>query len=365
MRNTVLVVDDMEYNREILIEILKDEYDVIQAEDGRKALELIKDRKDELVMLLLDLLMPQMDGFEVLKILRSPECEECMKHIPILIISSENSVNVERKCFEYGISDFISKPFDNILVKRRVKNVVDLFLYKRELEARVKRQTRELQNQYELLKHQTNKLQKSNRKIIEVLGTVVEYRNLESGEHIKRVCDFSRVLARQMMVRYPEYGLTPTKVETIATASALHDIGKIAIPDNILLKPGRLTEEEFECMKTHSLSGSEIINSIQEIWEEDYGDVSYEICRYHHERFDGKGYPDGLEGDDIPVSAQIVSLADVYDALVSKRIYKDAFSKEVTYQMIMTGKCGEFSPKLLKCFEEVQEEFEELAFEKI
>lgn len=361
MRNTILIVDDMEMNREILTEILQDEYEVIPAKDGIQALEIIRDRHSELALLLLDLLMPNMDGFSVLKTLRQPEWEGCMSHIPVLIISSEHSVNVERECFEYGISDFISKPFDNVLVKRRVKNIVDLFLYKNELEERVARQTKELQNQYEMLMEQANKLQESNDRIIDVLGTVVEYRNMESGEHIRRVREFSRILARQMMLRYPEYGLTPAKVETIAAASALHDIGKIAIPDHILLKPGRLTESECECMKAHSTSGCDILDNIRDIWDEDYGNISYEICRHHHERHDGNGYPDGLQGDEIPVSAQIVSLADVYDALVSKRIYKDAFSKEITYQMIMTGKCGVFSPKLLKCFEEVQEEFEELS----
>lgn len=364
MRNTILVVDDMEFNRLILAEILQDEYDVIQAENGKQALEIIRNRHSELVLLLLDLLMPEMDGFEVLKILKSPEWESRMEQIPVLIISSENSVNVERQCFDYGISDFIRKPFDNVLVKKRVKNIVDLFLYKSELEAKVARQTRALQNQYELLLKQANRLQESNDKIIDVLGTVVEYRNLESGEHIKRVRDFTRILARQMMMDYPEYGLTPARVETIASASALHDIGKIAIPDHILLKPGRLTDEEFECMKNHTTCGCELLNTIRDIWEDDYGEISYEICRYHHERYDGNGYPDGLKEDEIPVSAQIVSLADVYDALSSKRIYKEAYSKDVTYQMIIGGKCGVFSPKLLRCFKEVRTEFEDMITRK-
>ncbi len=353
MKTKILIVDDMEYNREILTEILQDEYEVMQAENGKQALEIIKERHSELVLLLLDLLMPEMDGVEVLNTLRSPEWKGLVEHIPVLIISSEMSVNVERQCFDLGISDFIRKPFDNVLVKRRVNNIVELFLYKHALEEKVALQMKELQNQYEVLKMQAGKLQESNDKIIDVLGTVVEYRNLESGQHIRRVRDFSRVLARQMMMNYPEYGLTPAAVETIAAASALHDIGKIAIPDHILLKPGRLTEEEYECMKTHSINGCEILDNIRDIWEDDYGDISYEICRYHHERYDGNGYPDGLKGDEIPVSAQIVSLADVYDALISKRIYKEAFSKDVAYQMIMNGNCGVFSPKLLHCFQEV------------
>lgn len=356
MRNKVLVVDDMELNRDLLEEILEKEYDVIKAPGGKRALELL-DRKDlNIVVVLLDLLMPEMDGFAVLDAMRD---RGLMGKIPVLVISSEQSVGVEEKCFDYGVSDFIRKPFESSLIKRRVKNIVDLFVYKENLEERVEMQTMELRKQYQLLKEQAEKLEKNNEEIIDILGTVVECRDLESGDHIKRVKTFTRILAEQVMKDYPEYGLTPEKVRIIESASALHDVGKIAIPDNILLKPGRLTPEEFEIMKTHTTKGSELLNNIKDAWDDTYGQYCYEICRYHHERFDGRGYPDKLEGEAIPISAQIVSIADVYDALVSKRIYKDAYAIGEAYDMIMNGECGTFSQKILGCFAKVRSDFED------
>ena len=212
-----------------------------------------------------------------------------------------------------------------------------------------------------MLKEQAKKLEESNEKIIDILGTVVESRNLESGEHIKRVKGLTGVLALQVMADYPEYGLDEQKVEAIVAASSLHDVGKISIPDHILLKPSRLTEKEFEYMKLHTTKGCEILDKIEGIWDEEYKEMSYEICRYHHERYDGKGYPDHLEGEQIPISAQIVSIADVYDALVCERVYKKAFPKDIAFHMIMNGECGVFSPKLLECFQKVKNEFERIA----
>lgn len=225
----------------------------------------------------------------------------------------------------------------------------------------MERQTETLRKQYRLLQLQAEKLKQSRSNVIDILGTVVEYRNLESGQHIERVKGYTRILAERLMKDFPEYGLTPERVEVIVSASALHDIGKIAIPDAILMKPGRLTESEFEYMKAHTTKGGEILNSIKNVWDEEYGKVSYEICRHHHERYDGRGYPDGMKGELIPLSAQIVSVADVYDALVNERAYKSAFSKETAFQMIMTGECGVFSPKILDCFWNVRKEFEKLA----
>lgn len=300
MREKVLVVDDVELNRDILEEILKDEYTVIQAENGKRALEIIQNDQEEIAVILLDLIMPEMDGFQVLEVIKE---NKWMDKMPVLIISGENSVEIEKKCFDYGISDFIKKPFDNKLVKKRVKNVVDLFLYKNHLEEKVQIQTETLRKQYKVLQLQAEKLQQSNVKIIDILGTVVEYRNLESGEHINRVKGFTKILAERLMEEYPEYGLTPKSVEMISSASALHDIGKIAIPDHILLKPGRLTEEEFDYMKSHTTRGCDILNSIEGVWDDSYGKLSYDICRHHHERYDGKGYPDGLKGEEIPIAA--------------------------------------------------------------
>lgn len=356
MRNKVLVVDDKDLNRDLLEEILIKDYDVVKAQGGKEALELL-DRKDlNIVVVLLDLLMPEMDGFAVLDAMKE---RGMIGKIPVLVITSEKSVGVEEKCFDYGVSDFIGKPFESSLIQRRVKNIVDLFVYKERLEERVEIQTQALRNQYQLLKEQTEKMEKYNEEIIDILGTVVECRDLESGDHIKRVKTFTRILAEQVMEDYPEYELTPEKVRIIESASALHDVGKIAIPDNILLKPGKLTAEEFDVMKTHTTRGSELLNDIRGAWDDTYGQYCYEICRFHHERFDGRGYPDKLAGDDIPISAQIVSIADVYDALVSKRVYKDAYAIGEAYEMIVNGECGTFPPKILECFSKVRADFEE------
>lgn len=357
MKDKVLIVDDSRLNRDILEEILLEEYGVLLAEDGKTAITLMEEHHDEIATVLLDLLMPEMDGFEVLRVMKE---RGWMEKIPVLIISGETSVQTEEQCFDMGVSDFIKKPFDNTIVKKRVNNITSLFQYQNNLEEKVAKQTETLRKQYELLQKQADKLNRSNESIIEILGTVVEYRNLESGEHIKRVKGFTRILAQEVMVQYPEYGLTQEEIGMIVVASSLHDVGKIVIPDDILLKPGRLTKEEFEIMKQHTTRGSDMLANFVGIFEEDYERVSYEICRYHHERYDGKGYPDGLVGEEIPVSAQLVSIADVYDALVSERVYKSAFSKEDAYHMIITGECGTFSPKLITCFRNVREKYEAL-----
>lgn len=361
MRNKILIVDDSFINRELLTEMLEDEYEVITCENGLQALELMEENYNELAIILLDLVMPVLDGVGFLKALQN---KPIMKDIPILVISGETNVETEIKCFDYGVFDFIKKPFDNRLVKKRIKNAVDLYMYKNNLEERVAEQTSVISEQYNLLKHQADQLAKSNVSIIEILGTIVEYRNLESGEHIQRVKSYTRILGEQLMEDYPEYNLTSKQLNVIVSASALHDVGKIAIPDSILLKPGRLTKEEFEYMKEHTTKGCEIINNIRGVWSEEYARASYEICRHHHERYDGRGYPDGLLGENIPISAQLVAVADVYDALVNERVYKSAFSADKAFNMIINGECGTFSPKLMDCFTKCRDRFESLAGER-
>lgn len=361
MRNKILIVDDSFINRELLTEMLEDEYEVITCENGLQALELMEENYNELAIILLDLVMPVLDGVGFLKALQN---KPIMKDIPILVISGETNVETETKCFDYGVFDFIKKPFDNRLVKKRIKNAVDLYMYKNNLEERVAEQTSVISEQYNLLKHQADQLAKSNVSIIEILGTIVEYRNLESGEHIQRVKSYTRILGEQLMEDYPEYNLTSKQLNVIVSASALHDVGKIAIPDSILLKPGRLTKEEFEYMKEHTTKGCEIINNIRGVWSEEYAKASYEICRHHHERYDGRGYPDGLLGENIPISAQLVAVADVYDALVNERVYKSAFSADKAFNMIINGECGTFSPKLMDCFTKCRDRFESLAGEQ-
>lgn len=361
MRNKVLIVDDMKLNREMLAVILEENYPVMEADNGRKAIDTLQEHQDEIAVVLLDLIMPDMDGYAVLEEMKK---QNWMEKIPVLIISAESKIEVETRCFKLGVSDFIRKPFDAATIKNRVRNVVDLFAYKNELEEKVASQTETLKKQYKLLVMQADKLKESNAQIIDILGTVVECRNLESGEHIKRVKGFTRILAEQAMEDYPEYGLTPEKIDIIVSASSLHDIGKIAIPDSILLKPARLTKDEYEYMKSHTTRGCEILNHIRDVWDENYSQTSYDICRHHHEKYDGKGYPDGLAGEEIPIAAQLVGIADVYDALVSERVYKDAYTEEEAFHMIVSGECGMFSPKLLECFRKVKKKFEALAKEQ-
>ena len=361
MKNKVLIVDDALINRDILKEILKDTYYILEAEDGKTALEILDAENNEISAILLDLLMPVMDGFQVLEELNA---RKVIKKIPVLVISGENSTQNEQRCFELGIADFIGKPFNAHLVRKRVQNAAEHYAYRNELEAKVEEQTNVLRKAYRTLKNQAEQLMRRNQDIIEILGTVVEYRNMESGEHVKRVGEYTRILAETFMVEYPEYGLTQDKINVIVSASALHDIGKITIPDSILLKPGRLTKEEFEYMKSHTTRGCELLESMKNVLDTQYRKVSYEICRHHHERFDGKGYPDGLAGDAIPLPAQLVSVADVYDALVNERCYKDAFSPEEAFHMIVNGECGVFSPRLMEVFRKVRPEFEKLAIAK-
>ncbi|MEZ3429533.1 MAG: response regulator [Lachnospiraceae bacterium] len=355
MRKKVLIIDDAEFNREMLAEILKEEYPVLLAEDGKRGIEMIEQHAHEICVVLLDLIMPVMDGYAVMKLM---EQKGYLKQIPVLVISGEQAVDVERRCFDYGVTDFIKKPFDNSLVMKRVKNVADLFAYRNCLEEQVASQTRTLKRQYDMICRQAEELIKRNEKITDILAEVVESRNLESGEHVKRVKSYTQILAREVMERYPEYHLTDEEVRIIESASAVHDIGKIAIPDNILLKPGKLTDEEFECMKSHTVRGCEVLDHINEVWDDNYKAYASEICRHHHERFDGRGYPDKLVGDDIPIAAQIVSVADVYDALISERCYKKAFTKEQAFNMIINGECGKFSPKLMECLKSAKEEME-------
>ena len=360
MRDKILIVDDIEINREILAAALGDMYTVVEAADGERAIKILEQEMDEIGGMLLDLIMPKMDGYQVLEYMNKHHYQEM---IPVLVISAESQDEVEHKCLELGVSDFIRKPFDSITVRRRVRNIMELYQYKRSLEEKVRVQTSDLKRKNRQLKQQAEKIQASNEKIIDVLGTVVEYRNLESGEHIKRVKGFTKILAHCAAENYPEYGLTPERIDVIVSASPLHDIGKITISDTVLLKPGKLTAEEFEEIKKHTTRGCDILEKIDDAWDSEYAQVCYNICRHHHEKYDGRGYPDGLVGEQIPIEAQLVSVADVYDALVSERVYKKAIDKERAFQMILDGECGAFSDKMMDCFRKVKPEFEKLATE--
>lgn len=344
-REQILVVDDVELNRAILTEIFSKQYECIEAANGQAALEQLKRvESSRLVAILLDVVMPVMDGFEFLE---QRAKQDLAADVPVVLISGDASTENALKAYGYDVADVIGKPFDPRVVLRRVNNIIDLYRHKYELEMMVADQTQKLRRQNDLLRS-------NNQHLIDLLSNVVEFRDVESGEHIKRMKALTTLIAQQVARDFPEYGLNDEEIEIITSAAALHDIGKIAIPDSILLKPGRLTGDEFEIMKTHTVQGCRILESAQIFNDKKYYDYSYDICRHHHERWDGKGYPDGLAGDGISIAAQIVSLADVYDALTSVRVYKPAYTPEEAMCMIQNGECGSFNPKLLACFEKVQ-----------
>ncbi len=348
-KSTILIVDDAEINREILCEMFEG-YNTVQAENGKEAIDIIAAVPDEISVVLLDIVMPVMSGVEVLEEMKK---RGWINNIPVLLITGEATTEIARNAYRLGVSDIIKKPFDEYIVKQRTRNVIELYYNKRHLEEMVEIQTKVLRKQAEELRHM-------NDHIIDVMSNVVECRNLESGDHVKRVKTFTNILARHVAKAYPGYNLDGNMINIITSAAALHDVGKIVISDGILLKPGRLTDEEFEVMKSHTTRGCDIIDMLGDIQRGEYRRVSYEICRHHHERYDGKGYPDQLKGEEIPIAAQIVSVADVYDALVHKRVYKDAFTPDEAYDMIVNGKCGAFSPRLMECLTSAKPEFEEV-----
>lgn len=345
-KEQLLIVDDEEVNRALLDMMFSAEYETIQAANGQEAIEAIES-SENLSVILLDIVMPVMDGFGVMEYMRK---NDLLDKIPIILITSESVRNSEDKAYEYGVADVIHKPFYPDIVKRRTKNIIELYQNKANMAIRLKEQE-------EKLMEQEKKLLANNEFMIDALSSVVEFRSQETGDHIRRIKYFTRVLLKYMSKYFPDYGLTPTQIDNIARASALHDIGKIAIPDAILLKPGRLTESEFEIMKTHTTLGCDILESFRDNQTDEFFGYCYDICRHHHERWDGNGYPDHLAGDQIPLSAQIVSIVDVYDALVSERVYKDAYPNTQAYDMILSGECGQFAPDVLECFQLAKEDF--------
>jgi putative two-component system response regulator len=355
MRDRILVVDDNATNRRIFCDILSEEYRVTEIEDSSSFMSFVDGCSKEIAAILVDLLLSQDDDCALLKSIQQHAWHE---EIPVLVIMGKGSLKMEQHLLEYGIAECIRKPFDANLIRLKLRNVIRLFRYQNELKETVEEQNRQLKMQNMILQSQAEHLKKSNDKIVELLGTLVEYRDLESGEHISRVKKYTEILAREVMEQFPEYGLTEENVNVIVAASPLHDIGKIAIPNHILLKPGKLTEEEMEYMKSHTLCGCEMIENIEDTWSDEYKRISMEISHYHHERYDGNGYPEGLAGDQIPLSAQIVGVADVYDALVHERVYKDAIPKDLAFRMIIHGECGAFSPQMMSCFRSCRQKLE-------
>ncbi|MDR1048591.1 MAG: response regulator [Synergistaceae bacterium] len=347
-KETVLIVDDVDMNRMILDAILSDDYDILQAEDGFKAIDILYNALDLPAIVLLDIMMPEMDGFEVLDLIKSnPRTAD----IPVVFITAADIESTETRGLRSGAVDYVSKPFNPEVVKARVDNHLELKRYRDNLEETVEKKVQQLV--------------RSKENMLETLAAVIEYRNLESGQHVRRTSVLSRKLVARMF-DIPHYARQLNEIhhESMLKAVPIHDIGKIGVPDNILLKPGRLTPEEFEIIKTHTTIGSDIIDTLLTHEEGDeYLLHCRDICRHHHERFDGKGYPDGLRGEGIPLSARILSIVDVYDALANSRVYKPALPHEETVRIISEGAGTQFDPGIIKAFLDIRDSFQSVSLE--
>lgn len=330
----ILIVDDAEINREILREMLGGDYRIVEASNGKEALAILRDSGTDISLVLLDMVMPEMDGLELLEIMGK---NGMLSDIPVIMISADSSQETTHRAYELGVTEFIGRPFDSVVVRRRCNNVISLYSKQKKLVG--------------LFADQFYEREKNSRLLIDILAHIVEFRNNECATHVINVQSYSEILLKEVVKLTDKYGLTEKDCMLIANVSALHDIGKISIPDEVLNKPGRLTDEEFKIMKSHSAVGSQMLADLPFHRDEPLVKLAYSITRWHHERWDGRGYPDGLAGDDIPIAAQVVSLADVYDALTAERCYKKAFSHETAIEMILKGECGQFNPLLLKCLE--------------
>lgn len=345
MRNTILIVDDMASSRALLRGIFEGEYDLLEAENGMQAMDLLESMRERISAVLLDLVMPEKDGVQVLEEMAQLDM---LQEIPVLVISGAFHGVQEEHLLEMGASDIILKPFNPYVIHNKVRNILELYRHKQHLQ--------------NMVRDQAEALRRTHDQMVDTLSAIIEYRSLETGQHNLRIRYYTKLLLEELSTNYPEYNLNEDNIRLMASASVLHDIGKIAIPDEILNKPGRLTPEEYEVMKGHSAIGAQLARRLKNIGNnEEYVRYAYNICRHHHERWNGKGYPDGLRGDNIPVCAQAAGLADVYDALVTPRAYKGPVSHERAVNMIINGECGQFSPKLINCFFHLQKQFKDLS----
>ena len=338
-KQLILIVDDSEFNRALLAEMLRKDFSIMEASSSEACLEALQQYGTGISLVLLDIVMPGMDGFGVLNVMNS---RHWIDDIPVIMISSEDSAQHIRRAYDMGVSDYISRPFDAEVVYRRVFNTIKLYARQRRLTSIVSDQIHEREKNFQMM--------------VTILSHIVEFRNGESGLHVQHIHNLTEMLLSRLVQKTDAYPLSWSEQYVITIGSALHDIGKIGIDEKILNKPGKLTPEEFEIMKSHTLIGAAMLNDLNTYKDEMLMKVSYQICRWHHERYDGRGYPDGLKGEEIPISAQVVALADVYDALVSKRVYKPAFSHEKAQEMILNGECGAFNPILLDCLKDISKE---------
>lgn len=347
-RPHVLIVDDSEFNRELLCGILGESFEILEADSGKEGLKLLRRYGTQISVVLLDIIMPEMNGFDVLDEMNR---EHWLDNIPVIMISADDSDENIRRAFDLGVTDYICRPFDAKVVERRIRNTITLNLKQRRM--------------LSLLAEQSRDKEKIGQMMVDILSNMVCYVNGESGQHIRNIQRITAILLERLLLKTDRYRLSFQDCVMISTASALHDIGKVGINTFILNKPGILTPEEYEVMKKHTLIGEHILKSgeLSEFREEPLLKTAEQICRWHHERYDGSGYPDGLSGEEILIAAQVVSIADVFDALMSKRSYKEALSAEVALRMIENGECGSFNPVLIECLKQAVGKLESDVYE--
>lgn len=350
-RKSILIIEDDEASRELLKKLFENDYDILTAEDGKSGISYVATHIQDLAAILMSLVMPAMNGYQVLQILHS---KKIVEKIPVILLAAQKNTQIELACYSLGAAAILPKPLVAQTVHLRVTKAIETNQKAEALADTVTTMKAELS-------YQQRRMNQYYDRLLEAISSLVEFRNLEAAEHVKRIKGFTEIIAKTYMRLFPDRGLTPEKISLIVRASALHDIGKIAISDAILLKPGRLTEDERNVMKSHTTKGCEILNFLKDVQDVEQHNIAYEICRHHHERHDGGGYPDGLKGDEIPLSAQFVSIADVYDALVSERTYKKPYDNDTAFHMIMNGECGAFNPDLLQCLEKARDEIEDFS----
>ncbi len=360
MKGQVLIINDDKVDLAALNRALTGDYKCVMASSVNEGVKYLASGEGEFMAVIIKLDIKPITGLRFLQIMSDNNKIQTMPFI--VTAESEDDVELD-DCFELGAVDYIAKPFSNARVRRCIDRNITTFNKFRALGTEIEKNNHRLQEQYEKLQVQNEELRDSQTAVLEALGTVVEHRNMEDSNHVKRVKRYTEILGKHMIESFPSCGLTEEKLKIYARASMLHDVGKICIPDEIMLKPGRISDDEFELMKSHTTKGVEMLSQIRHCWDEEYAKVAEDICRWHHERFDGRGYPDGLQGDEIPLSAQLVSIADTYDALVSDRVYKKAYTKSEAFKMMTGSECGVFSPNLMEAFRQSREEFERIVDE--
>lgn len=350
-KKSILILMDDDMSRELLRQMFENDYNILLPKDGKEAFTMIGTYLQSIAAILMDIAAPNLNGYQILQILHS---KKIVEHIPVILITAQQNTQIEVACYSLGAANIIPRPFSAQAVRLQVIRCIEMNQKAATLADTVQTVKAEMNVQQKRLDIYYDRL-------LEAISNLVEFRNLESGDHVRRIKGFTEIFANTYMKLFPEKGLTPKRINLIVRASALHDIGKITVSDSILLKPGRLTDDERAVMKSHTTKGCEILNFLKDVQDIDQHTISYEICRYHHERHDGSGYPDGLRGNQIPLSAQFVSIADVYDALVSERSYKKPYDNSTAYHMIMNGECGLFAPELLQCLEYARDEIEDFS----